>query len=235
VQDEEAWRIEVYRERLKRSIPARFFQRFHVSLILAGSIFAGWAVDVLLLQSGLRPMLLRFPLAILCAYCAFIGGARLWLDYSGIDEYLKRTKAAELTGDEEPASRPPPIAESRRHGNVLDFLELGSLDEGCLVAVGVALLVGIVFFTFGGYAVMAAEAIFADVVVELLLAAGLLRGVRRVERGGWLGGLWSNTWPSLAFTLALAIAAGFVAQKVAPSASTLGELWTALHAPGAIR
>ena len=77
-----------------------------------------------------------------------------------------------------------------------------------------------------------AESLFADVVLELLLAAGLLRGLRRLERTGWLDGLWANTWPSLAFGVVAALFAGWMAQVLSPNATTLFEAWRMQHATG---
>jgi hypothetical protein len=215
--DDDRWRIEVYRDRLKRSLAARFFLRFHIALILGATLVAGSVVDVLLLHAGLRSMLIRYPVAILAAYGTFICGIKLWLDYSGIAEYLDRNAAEKLVGNGVPAE---PL-QMRRPLDWADGVQFfsGADGEGCLIVIAVVVVV----FALGGYAFIAAETIFANVVLEIFLAAGLLRGVRRLQGSGWLLGLWSVTWPSLAFTLFLALMAGWYAHYL-PDVTTLADL-----------
>ena len=223
--DDERWRIEVYRDKLKRSLSARFFLRFHVSLILFATLLAGFIVDVALLHAGLKSMLVRYPLAILAAYATFVCGIRLWLDYSGIAEYLDRNKAEKLVGDGVPIGEPIKPG----GGGWIEGLNFAPVDgDGCLAVIAIVVVGAAIFFALGGYAFMAADSIFADVVLEILLAAGLLRGVRRMERGGWLPGLWSSTWPSLAFTLCVALSLGLYARHV-PEATTLPDLIAHFH------
>lgn len=225
--DNERWRLEIFRDRLRHSLAARFVLRFHVSLILAASIATGWAVDRALLAVGSHSMLSRYPLAILGAYLAFLGGVAAWLRYSGIRQYVSSRRARELVGDEVP--RGGPLA--ARPASRVDIADLAGFPgdiDGCLIALGLAAI----FFALGGYLVVVAPSFFADVVLELLLAAGLLRGIRRVESSGWIAGVWGNTWPTLAFVLALALLAGWLARSIDPPARTLPELvahhW---HAP----
>lgn len=227
--NDEHWRIAVYRDKLRRSLAARFYLRFHVSLILFASILAGWAFDVALLHAGMTSMVKRLPLAVLAAYGVFAFGIWLWLRYSGIGEYVKRTKAEALVEGADPPR-------ARKEGSGYDDLLWISMDpEGCLIVLGLLIAGGVLFLAFGGYAFMAADAIFADIVIEMLLAAGLLRGVRRMQRSGWFASLWKNTWPSLAFSLIVALAVGGFARHVSPKVTTLAELWQAWHTPKALR
>ena len=53
----------------------------------------------------------------------------------------------------------------------------------------------------------------------------LLKKVRTVERSGWILGVWRNTWPSLAFSLAVAVAFGLYAKLEVPGANTLFEVF----------
>ena len=226
---EEHWRIAVYRDKLRRSLAARFYLRFHVSLILGAAILGGWIFDIALLRAGMTSIGWRLSLAVLAAYGVFTLGVWMWLRYSGIGEYVKRTKAEALVGDgvdmpgfPKPIDLPDP-----------SYLILGG--DGCLLALGILFVVFVLFFALGGYAFMAADAIFADIVIEMLLAAGLLRGVRRMQRSGWFASLWKNTWPSLVFSLLVAVCLGAFARHWAPHAATLKELWITVHTPKALR
>jgi hypothetical protein len=223
---DEYWRIEAYRERLKHSLAARFLLRYHVSLILAASITSAVSTDLALLGAGVRAMIVRYPLAIVAGYAAFYAGIAAWLRYSGIREYLDRTRAEELIGDD---VKVPPWRESSVDPG--DILGAAAAPEGCLWIAGFVAL----FFIFGGYALVAAPTLFADVVLELFIAAGLLRGVRRAEGGGWMRGAWANSWPTLAASLFVALLLGAMALNTSPRSSTLQELWQAIRHPGARR
>jgi hypothetical protein len=71
------------RERIIRVVKSRLARkgrpRLLVSLILSVTGIAGFLVSFLLLRSGMTRMWLRYPLAILFAYCVFLLLLRLWL------------------------------------------------------------------------------------------------------------------------------------------------------------
>ncbi|HZZ91137.1 MAG TPA: hypothetical protein VFE23_01155 [Usitatibacter sp.] len=221
--DEDLGRLEVFRARLRHSLPARFVLRFHVTLIVLAAIAAGWTGDVLLLHAGLRSMLLRYPLVIAVSYGAFLAGVAAWLRHSGIGEYVDRRKAEQLVGDHVPSAP----RDASIHWDGWDPAGAIPADgEGCLLA----LLFGLVVLAFGGYTVMTAPTFFADIVVELLLAAGMLRGIRRSRESRWMSSVWSNTWGSVVVALILAFIAGMLGRAAHPPATTLLELWVRLHA-----
>src|SRR5215471_13266346 len=126
-------KIKRLKERLSRSLKARFLVRFHVGLILGSAIAVGWAADYLLLELGLNKMVVRYPIAVLAAYLGFIVGARLWIEYSGIREYITARRAGELLDEvDEPKARKPVAKE--RASRWWDGLDpsAGLDGEGCL-------------------------------------------------------------------------------------------------------
>ncbi len=219
-------RLEVYRRRLQHSLGARFVLRFHVSLILAFTIAMGWFADWALLNAGMREMLLRYPLAVACAYVAFLAAVWIWIDYSGIREYLQARRADELVGEHVPQAQPV-VGRGVEAGD-LDWLDFASIldAEGCLVVLGaLALIVG-VFYFLGGYVWINAAAFFSEIVLELLLAAGLLRGIQKVEASGWVLGVWRSTRSSLLFSLIFAVLFSAGAHAFRPAAYTLHQVIT---------
>src|SRR3712207_6737479 len=76
-------RTEQRRERVIRLVKLRLLRRGHprllVTLILMMTGLAGFLVSYALLHSGMTRMWLRYPLAILFAYCVFLLLLRLWL------------------------------------------------------------------------------------------------------------------------------------------------------------
>ncbi len=228
-------KLEHYRRKLKTSLAARFVMRFHVSMMLGASVLFGWLVDVILLKIGCTSMLFRYPVAIAFAYLAFLAAVWLWIEYSGINEYLKLRNAEPLVGEQVIAARKQDTP-SYRSADFPDFaFDLLTADgEGCLIALGLLLLcgllaLGVLFFSLGGYVWMFATEFAVEIVLELLLAAGLLRGIRRVESSGWIAGVWRSTKWSLAFSVAVALLFATWAHSRYPEAHTLAEVIARWH------
>jgi hypothetical protein len=205
-------RLDTTRGRLAHSLAARFSLRLHVSLILLLSVAVGWTTDVVLLKQGVPDMRMRYPLAVVAAYLAFFAGVRLWIRHSGVRRYLTVRGGNELSDAVAPAQ-----TNDRR-------VDLGPLDgpidpEGCLVVLaGIA-----VFFFLGGYLWLYPASVFAEVVLELLLAAGLLKGLRHVASSGWTVGVWRATRWSFGFTLCVALLVAWAASRWTPGATTLPQ------------
>ncbi|MFO1314968.1 MAG: hypothetical protein U1F58_05145 [Burkholderiales bacterium] len=70
---------------LRKSIVARHAVRLHVALILAACFAVGLAVTKLLLEAGVHAMWLRYAVALVAGYGAFLLGVRIWLKYAGYD------------------------------------------------------------------------------------------------------------------------------------------------------
>lgn len=69
------------RERFARALAERFFLRFHVTLILAFTFSAGFIASRSLYAWGLHSMALRYGIALVVAYAAFLLACRLWIYY----------------------------------------------------------------------------------------------------------------------------------------------------------
>ncbi len=212
-------RIESYRESLRYSLKARFLLRFHAALIIAWTSLITWCVDFALLKAGLSAMMLRYPLAILAGYIAFLLSVRAWLEYSGISEYLNERRAQELL-------KSPPRKLKDASAWDISGLDFPSGDgEGCLIMI-VIVVAG--FILFWGVSAFATQ-LFADVVLEVILAAGLLKGLRKAESSGWLTGTWSSTKYWLLFVLVAAIIFAGWAQAKYPDATTVAQVFHARH------
>lgn len=98
-------------------------------------------------------------------------------------------------------------------------------DEGVVVVVVVVAIVAVVAAVFGAavMSVWQAPAILGEAAFEVVLAATLARAARRMEGRSWSRALWKATWGRALAVLIVAMAAGFAAQAVCPSATTMGE------------
>ena len=76
-------RAERIKARIGGVLKRRFFLRFHISLILVFTFCAGLVTTRALLWLGVDTMWLRYFVAMLVAYAAFLVGVRLWLAYVG--------------------------------------------------------------------------------------------------------------------------------------------------------
>ena len=91
-------------------------------------------------------------------------------------------------------------------------------------AANVLLAAVIIFNFFGGYLLANAAVFFAEIVVELLLAAGLLRGLNRVESSGWMLSVMNATFGSFIFTLSVAVLFDWWALTYHHAEITLGQI-----------
>jgi hypothetical protein len=73
--------IERRRTRFIRFLKEKLFLRFHMSLILGGTVLSGVATSKILLLLHVKAMYLRYPVAIAVAYLVFFGLMKLWLLY----------------------------------------------------------------------------------------------------------------------------------------------------------
>lgn len=70
-------------EHFKRRFPERFLVRFHMTVLLLGVCASGLLTSKLLLEFGLRSMLVRYLIAVCAAYAVFFLLMRIWLWYVG--------------------------------------------------------------------------------------------------------------------------------------------------------
>ncbi|MET0650441.1 MAG: hypothetical protein ABW208_27855 [Pyrinomonadaceae bacterium] len=111
-------------------------------------------------------------------------------------------------------------------GGLLSGLDLFDADsEGCVFfLLALALIVAGVCASL--YVVYAAPLLLAEILVEGVLLSGLYRGMKRARRGGggdWLGAALRRTWLPVLLTLLTFAAAGYLLQRAAPRARSIGE------------
>ena len=95
------------------------------------------------------------------------------------------------------------------------------LDEGALWIIPVTLIAAIAFGVVA-YVVMLAPTLFAELLLDVGLAAGLYRRLVRTERRSWLTTAVRSTVVPACVAAALLGAAGAFMQSVAPDAVSIG-------------
>lgn len=104
-------------------------------------------------------------------------------------------------------------------------------DEGGVVAVIVfAVLAAIMAVVVGAsvYLVYEAQFILSEAAFEFVLAAGLVRGTRRIDSADWMGSVFKTTSMPFAITLALTFLAGYLMHHYFPDVTRISELFSLL-------
>ncbi len=106
---------------------------------------------------------------------------------------------------------------------------VSSVDDskGCLVALALLAIAALICGA-GIYLVYQAPFILSEAAFEAMLAGGLVRGTRRIERGDWMGSVFRATWLPFALTLLLSLLAGWLIHHYFPGVTRISELFSQL-------
>ena len=243
----------VKKRKFKSYIARRFFIRFHMSLILIGTILAGLLFSKLLLLAALEKMSIRYPVVVLISYLCFFGFIRLWLLY-----IRNREKVAEsvldITGDalsakDIPSSGMPNVGfgggEFGGGGASGSFGDIGAsavlkssssgvgevageaggslLDEGGIVIVPLMLILAALLGA-GIFLIYQAPFILSEAAFEFILAGALVKKAKEIDNPDWIGSVFKNTWKPFLFTFVLTLIAALVLMHYFPETSKLSQI-----------
>jgi len=116
-------------------------------------------------------------------------------------------------------------------GDVVGGVAEGLGDEGGIVVIVVfAALAAImaVVIGAGAYLVYEAPFILSEAAFEFILAAGLVRGTKRIDSADWMGSVFKTTSVPFIVTLALATLAGYLMHQYFPEVTRISELLSRL-------
>ncbi|MCM8623850.1 MAG: hypothetical protein NFW16_19460 [Candidatus Accumulibacter sp.] len=216
-------RKEVERQRSRLEALGR--PRLQMMLIVALTGLGGFLASFVMLHLGVHSMALRYPLAVGAAYLVFLWLLWLWLrsqhdDYDcniedpGLD--LGRGRSSE-SGSSSSASG---SGDSSGLGDVAEAL--GGTDELALPLIALVLAAALLFA--GGWIVYSAPLLFAELLVDGVLAASLYRRLKGAEPRHWLETAFRRTvWPFAATALLFCIA-GVILHHLAPEARSIGDV-----------
>jgi hypothetical protein len=224
--------------------------RFQVSLILLITGVAGFLTSFSLLHVGMLWMWLRYPIAILIAYCVFLLLLRLWLSLQrrGLDMDFDPSVldfsapgghtdvesfqfggggdfdgggAGGSLGEAVPSSSSASISGGGSGFNGID-IDL-DLEEGWLIVIAIVALVGGLIASL--YIIYIAPVLLAEILVDGALVAGLYKRVRRIEQKHWLRTAVRRTLLPAILVVIFFTVAGYALQKAVPEAHSMGEVW----------
>jgi hypothetical protein len=237
-------RVEIVKRRLlETSTP-----RIQVALILSLTGLAGFLTSFSLLQLGVPWMWLRYPIAILIAYCVFLLLLALWLwwQQSGRDAGFDSSVLEFIP------SEPFNHGESLQSGGARDFGGGGAggswgasgsssttvatdsrsssgigfdldLEEGWLVVIAIVALIGGLIASL--YVIYIAPLLLAEILVDGALVAGLYKRVKHIESRHWLRAALRQTLLPAVLAAVFFTIAGYALQKAVPEAHSIGEVW----------
>lgn len=233
------------RERLERD----HWPRLQMSLIVLLTGAAGFLASFALLQAGLQTMALRYPLAACIAYLVFLLLLWTWARSHGrdCDEW---TDAVDFDFGSGAQNRPRRDADgasgegcarydsssssssswnSPRSGRGDPDVSLldGADDFGWVI---VALVAAAIAALAALWALWLSPALMAEVLLDVALAGGLYRRLRRIETRHWLSTALRRTAVPFLLLALLAAAAGFAGARIAPGADSIGEVIAAQRA-----
>ena len=225
-----------------------------MTLILLLTGFLGFLSSFLLLHSGVFQMWLRYPLAILSAYIAFLLLLRLWLafhrsqgnyNFDGhFDLPISGSGGTASPNTDFNFSGGGDFGGGGAGGNWGDSVSSSSYSGGDSILNGISfdvdleelgLLILAIVALLGGlfaslYIVYIAPVLLAEILVDGLLLGGLYKRVEKIERKHWLQTAVRKTLvPALLCILFFGIAGGAF-QIFAPEAKSIGEVWSFLTA-----
>lgn len=207
--------------------------RFQMFIILCGTALSGFLSSVVLVELGVHSMWLRYPLAVIGAYAAFLLFLWLWILYYR----FQLQPSTETTEDDDPIlllddyhTMPFP---HHHHNYELerdttnDSVSLESLDFDCedlfvllaiLIAIGSALTASIYF-------IITAPVLLAEMMLDGVLCMALYRRFQHIEQHFWIESALSRTIvPFLLVAIVFGITGGIL-QWYAPEAVTIGGIW----------
>jgi hypothetical protein len=216
-------------ERLRRRLDRDGWPRAQMLLIVMLTGAAGFIASWSLLRFGVHAMALRYMFACLIAYAVFLALLWVWMRTSASDwtEIPDLPHFSGSGGAEQPATADDSgtigDAPSSDGDGAADGLvdTLGTADEFALPLLLVVALAALVLSSL--FVVWTAPVLFAELLIDGVLAASLYRRLRGLEPRHWLDSAVRRTaWPFLA-TTGLVGVSGWLMQKQAPGAVTIGE------------
>ena len=220
------------------------FPRLQMMLLVALTGAAGFLASVVLLWSGLSAMGPRYLLACAAAYLCFLALLGVWIrwrrgdhgDFSNLPDFGSDTghggwhggggqsggggASASFDAPSPSAAPTPSLSAPEDAGSGLG--DIVDVDAAAIPVVLALLVLALLLSSL--FVVWSAPALFAELLLDGVLASGLYRRLKHIETRHWLQTAVRKTaWPFLLTALALG-AGGFALQSFAPHADSIGDV-----------
>lgn len=214
------------------------FPRIQMFILVSLTGLAGFGASVAMLAAGVDTMALRYLLAMGVAYIVFLLLLWLWLRTSAADYIdLVPTDSGGGSGTETATDFAGGGGSFDGGGASANFdvgsgdsaidtvvekplSVIGEADEAAIPLVVVLLALGIAFSSL--FVIWSAPILFAEILVDGLLAAGLYRRLRVLDPRHWMVAALKRTIIPFVLTTLVVAGAGWGMQAYAPEARSLG-------------
>lgn len=211
--------------RLRAELERNGFPRLKMLLIVGLTGGAGLVASYCLLRwGGVDSMALRYPLALCIAYVVFLFLLWLWLrtdaeDYGDIPDvsWLPSPKGR---GCGQGTTPRPQADDAAGESGVLDAVT--AADEFAIPIVVLAAIVAVAASSL--WVVYSAPMLFAELLVDGVLAASLYHRLRGLETQHWLQTAIQKTALPFGATAIALVVCGLALQHYVPEAKSLGDV-----------
>jgi hypothetical protein len=199
-----------------RASIARGWPRVLMASIVAIAGGAGFLASVVLLRLGVEAMGARYAAAVAIAYVVFLAelGLWIWAQRNSFQPDLNPLDAVDVAADP-----PTPGAFDATADALPSDLDVG---EGIVLVACVAIALGALVAT--SWVVWSAPALFAELLVDGVLATGLYRKLQRGGETAWWTGAARRTWAPALVVLVFVGVGGAVLARLVPGARTIGDV-----------
>jgi hypothetical protein len=222
------------------------FPRIQMSILVTLTALAGLLASVAMLASGVEVMALRYMLAVGVAYIVFLLLLWLWLR-TRAEHYLDIPSCVSFEGDGAGraaqagtqgyaggggsfdgggASGNVDFGSQGSHVDTIAEKPLGALaqaEEGAIPLAVILIVLGIALSSL--LVIWWAPILFAEILVDAALAAGLYRRLQVLDPQHWMLAAVKRTLVPFILTALVAGAAGWGMQACAPEARSLGQVF----------
>lgn len=218
-------------------------------LITAAMLMSGVVLSKVMWLLGVRSLMFRYPIAVLCSYAIFFVLLRIWLYYVSTrdDEEPEGTQDSasagigladaadtdlldsELVGDAVGAGAEL-VGSGVRHGSQAvskaSNFELGDLKDGDGEGLVLLLLLAVLVAIFGSslYLIWEAPTLMTEIAVQMVLATSLRRATRQMSAPDWAGSVLGKTWIPFMIVFALTIIFALAASYYCPNSTRMTEV-----------
>ncbi len=209
--------------RFRRYLLQRSWPRAEMALIVLATGGTGFLSSVALLHLGMHPMWLRYPLAVLAAYGAFLVMIRAWLALRHL-QIESRESVADASDALFYLDVPWPSGDGGAGhgadaGNLFDL----AADECLIVAILGAACLAVAAAC--AYVIVIAPSLLAEILLDSALSAGLYRRLRHIEAQSWTGTVFRKTGLLFLAVFLFFLAAGAAMHGYAPEADSVGDVF----------
>ena len=203
--------------RLKRILLKYSQPKFQMFLIMLLTASIGAGASFVLLKAGLTAMWLRYPVAAIIAYLAFLVILRAWVHH--------RFGAMNIPPDANYMETDTDTGTQRSiwKTHFIDFVDLSCAIDDFPAAVLFLAASGVIVVILG--IIIAAPVLMAEVLVDGFLVAGLYHRFKRYGEESSLGGAVRTTILPVIIVVICLVTIGFIFQAIEPRADSIGDLF----------